>query len=71
VWRKLRALTGPGIARPIEALIRMNAKASPTVPLHGDVIQLMNTRFKPDIVCLEGIVGRNLTRWIDDTQPKV
>lgn len=71
VWRKLRALTGPSISLPVEALIRMNAKASPTIPLHGDIIQLMNTHFKQDIVGLEGIVGRNLTQWIVDTQPKV
>jgi hypothetical protein len=71
VWRKLRALTGPKISLPVETLIRLNSKANPTVPVHHDIIQLMNTRFKPDIVGLETILERKLTHWTDDIQPKV
>lgn len=64
VWRKLRTLTGPRILQPVEALIRMNAKAGASAPLSDDARQLMIAGFEHDVVRLGQAIGRNLTHWM-------
>lgn len=66
LWRKLRALTGPKISLPIEALIRMNARTGTPSPVADDIKQLMIACFKPDIILLAELIERDLTHWLAD-----